>query len=170
VPLDIAPLVNVIDRLREGLARHQSEPADDQLRDGLIQRFEFTYELRHRTLKRFIRQAAASPEEVDRMAFQDLIRTANQQGLLLGDWPAWHRYRDARAWVFGSPASGTARRYSDLDLALEGEKPLNSGLLANIAEALSQSDLAYKTDIIDLHAVDPDFRAIVERDMIALPF
>ena len=96
-PLDITPLANAIDRLREGLARHQSEPADDQLRDGLIQRFEFTYELSHRTLRRFIRQTAASPEEVDRMAFQDLIRTANQQGLLLGDWPAWHRYRDSRA-------------------------------------------------------------------------
>jgi nucleotidyltransferase substrate binding protein (TIGR01987 family) len=90
-------LVNAIDRLREGLARHQSEPADEQLRDGLIQRFEFTYELCHRVLRRFIRQSAASPEEVDRMAFQDLIRTANQQGLLLGDWPAWHRYRDLRA-------------------------------------------------------------------------
>jgi nucleotidyltransferase substrate binding protein (TIGR01987 family) len=97
VPLDITPLVNAIDRLREGLARHRSEPADDQLRDGLIQRFEFTYELCHRMLRRFIRQAAASPEAVDRMAFADLIRTANQQGLLLGDWPAWHRYRDARA-------------------------------------------------------------------------
>ena len=31
------------------------------------------------------------------MPFQDLIRTANQQGLLLGDWTAWHRYRDSRA-------------------------------------------------------------------------
>jgi nucleotidyltransferase substrate binding protein (TIGR01987 family) len=97
VSIDITPLVNVVDRLREGLARHQSEPADDQLRDGLIQRFEFTYELCHHMLKRFLRQNAASPEDLDRMAFPDVIRTANQQGLLLGDWPAWHRYRDLRA-------------------------------------------------------------------------
>jgi len=97
VPVDITPLINAVDRLREGLARHRGEPGDDQLRDGLIQRFEFTYELCHRMLKRFLRQSAASPEEVDRMAFQDMIRTANQQGLLLGDWPAWHRYRDLRA-------------------------------------------------------------------------
>ena len=97
MPLDISPLVNAIDRLREGLVRHLGEPADEQLRDGLIQRFEFTYELCHRMLRRYIRQSAASPEEVDRMAFQDLIRTANQQGLLLGDWPAWRRYRDSRA-------------------------------------------------------------------------
>jgi len=95
--LDITPLANAIGRLSEGLARHQSEPADDMLRDGLIQRFEFTYELCHRMLRRFIRQGSASPEEVDWMPFQDLIRTANQQGLLLGDWPAWHRYRDQRA-------------------------------------------------------------------------
>jgi hypothetical protein len=86
VALDITPLVNAIDRLREGLARHRSEPADDQLRDGLTQRFEFTYELCHRMLRRFIRRTAASPDAVDPMSFQDLIRTANQQGLLLGDW------------------------------------------------------------------------------------
>ena len=112
-PLDITPLANAIDRLREGLARHQSEPADDQLRDGLIQRFEFTYELSHRTLRRFIRQTAASPEEVDRMAFQDLIRTANQQGLLLGDWPAWHRYRDSRAKTSHAYHAKTAQEVAE---------------------------------------------------------
>jgi nucleotidyltransferase substrate binding protein (TIGR01987 family) len=99
VALDLTPLVSAVGRLREGLLRHETEPADDQLRDGLIQRFEYTYELCHRFLRRFIQRACASPDEVDRMAFQDLIRTANQQGLLLGDWPAWHRYRDLRAWT-----------------------------------------------------------------------
>jgi hypothetical protein len=34
--LDIAPLMNAVDRLREGLGRHQREPNDEQLRDGLI--------------------------------------------------------------------------------------------------------------------------------------
>ena len=95
--LDITPLANAIDRLAEGLARHRREPHDEQLRDGLIQRFEFTYELSHRMLRRFIRETAASPEVVDQMAFQDLIRTANQQGLLRSDWATWHRYRDLRA-------------------------------------------------------------------------
>jgi nucleotidyltransferase substrate binding protein (TIGR01987 family) len=113
MPLDITPLVNAIDRLREGLARHLSEPADDQLRDGLIQRFEFTYELCHRMLRRFIRQNAASPDEVDRMAFQDLIRTANQQSLLLGDWPAWHRYRDSRAKTSHAYHAKTAQEVAD---------------------------------------------------------
>ncbi|WP_158930925.1 hypothetical protein [Acidisphaera sp. S103] len=61
MPLDIFRLVDAIDRLREGLA-------DDQLCDGLIQRFELTG---HRMVRWFIRQAVASPEEMDQMAFQD---------------------------------------------------------------------------------------------------
>jgi len=93
----LAPLANAVERLCEGLMRHQLQAADDLLLDGLIQRFEYTYELCHQMLRRYLREASASPGEIDRMAFQDLIRTATQQGLLLGDWPAWHRYRDLRA-------------------------------------------------------------------------
>lgn len=96
-PLDISPLVHAVERLAEGLERHRREPADEQLRDGLIQRFEFTYELAHRMLRRFLRQVAASPSAFDQMPFQDLIRTGNAQGMLRGDWQAWRRYRDMRA-------------------------------------------------------------------------
>ena len=95
--LDITALGNGIQRLREGLARHEREPTDDQLRDGLIQRFEFTYELSHRTLKRFLKESAASPDDIEQMSFTDLIRTANAQGLLRGDWPAWRAFRQMRA-------------------------------------------------------------------------
>jgi nucleotidyltransferase substrate binding protein (TIGR01987 family) len=95
--LDPAPLANAIDRLRAGLARYRQSPDDGQLRDGLIQRFEFTYELSHRTLKRYLRQTAASPDALDRMSFADLIRTAGEQRLLQADWAAWRRFRDMRA-------------------------------------------------------------------------
>ena len=95
--LDITALGNAVQRLREGLARQQREPADEQIRDGLIQRFEFTYELSHRTLKRFLKESAASPDDIEQMSFTDLIRTANAQGLLRGDWPAWRAFRQMRA-------------------------------------------------------------------------
>jgi hypothetical protein len=39
------PLANAVDRLREGLRRYELDRTDEQIRDGLIQRFEFTYEL-----------------------------------------------------------------------------------------------------------------------------
>lgn len=95
--LDIGALVNAVARLHEGLERHRHEPADEQLRDGLIQRFEFTYELAHRTLRRYLRQESPSPAMFDQMPFQELIRTGSAEGLLLGDWPAWRHYRDMRA-------------------------------------------------------------------------
>jgi nucleotidyltransferase substrate binding protein (TIGR01987 family) len=106
--LDISPLVNAVDRLREGLERHRREPDDDQLRDGLIQRFEFTYELSHRMLRRYLRQVAASPDALSQMPFQDMIRTGNEHGMLLGDWPAWRRYRDMRARTSHTYAAAVA--------------------------------------------------------------
>jgi nucleotidyltransferase substrate binding protein (TIGR01987 family) len=95
--LDTTSLGNAVRRLREGLARHAQAAGDEQLRDGLIQRFEFTYELSHRVLRRYLMQTAPSPEEAAGLPFADLIRAANAQGLLRGDWQAWRRYREMRA-------------------------------------------------------------------------
>lgn len=97
IKLDIEPLYRAIQRLKEGLSRFEQNESDDQLRDGLIQRFEFTYELSHKMLKRFLEVTSASPAEYDEMTFQDLIRTGNERGLLKGDWTNWKRYRDMRA-------------------------------------------------------------------------
>jgi nucleotidyltransferase substrate binding protein (TIGR01987 family) len=96
VKLDATALVNVVRRLREGLARCEREPADEQLRDGLIQRFEFTYELSHKMLRRYLRETAATPDEVEQLPFADLIRSGSAQGLLRRDWLAWRRFREMR--------------------------------------------------------------------------
>ena len=81
----ITPFERAIQRLEEGLARYRADTSDAQIRDGLVQRFEFTNELGHRVLKRYLEYASANPEQFDEMTFQDLIRTANEQGLLLGE-------------------------------------------------------------------------------------
>lgn len=94
--LDLAPFANAVARLEQGLRRHHAEPQDDQLRDGLIQRFEFTYELAHKMLKRCLREAAPDPERYDALSFQDLIREGWAKGLLSQDWPTWRTYREMR--------------------------------------------------------------------------
>ena len=94
---DLTPLNNAIARLNEGLIRYQTDISDTQIRDGLIQRFEFTYEISHKMLKRFLEYTSANPAEFDGMTFQDLIRTANERHLLLGDWQSWKKYRDMRS-------------------------------------------------------------------------
>lgn len=108
--LDLSPLERAIERLIEGLARYRQDVGDTQIRDGLIQRFEFTYEISHKMLKRYLEFASPTPEQYDDMSFADLIRSGNEQGLLLGAWPDWKRYRDMR--------SKTSHTY-DEDVALE---------------------------------------------------
>jgi nucleotidyltransferase substrate binding protein (TIGR01987 family) len=94
---DLGPLRQALARLEEGWARYALDRSDTQIRDGLVRRFEFTYELAHKTLRRWLRVTAASPDEVAAMAFADLVRTGNERGLLRGDWPAWRRFRELRA-------------------------------------------------------------------------
>lgn len=108
--LDLSPLERAIERLNEGWARYQQDISDTQIRDGLIQRFEFTYEISHKMLKRHLEATSANPAEFDDMSFQDLIRMGNERGLLLGGWPEWRNYRDMRA--------KTSHTY-DEDIALE---------------------------------------------------
>jgi predicted nucleotidyltransferase len=72
-------------------------------------------------------------------------------------------------FVFGSRATGTARRYSDVDLALRADQPLDGETLSRLRDALSQSDLTIKVDLVDLRAVDPSFQKIIEAEMVALP-
>lgn len=94
---NIEPLKRATQRLQEGLERYRRDISDLQIRDGLIRRFEFTYELGHRTLRRYLEYSAPNPALFDEMTFQDQIRTANEQGLLLGAWPEWRGYRTLRA-------------------------------------------------------------------------
>ncbi|MFZ9858164.1 MAG: HI0074 family nucleotidyltransferase substrate-binding subunit [Roseiflexaceae bacterium] len=95
--LDISPLARAIQRLDEEWQRYQRNISDTQIRDGLIQRFEFIYEISHKMIKRYLEFTSPTPSHFDTMSFADLIRSGNEQGLLLGTWPDWRRYRDMRA-------------------------------------------------------------------------
>jgi nucleotidyltransferase substrate binding protein (TIGR01987 family) len=95
--LDLTSFANALQRLAEGLARYRSDTGDTQIRDGLIQRFEFTYEIAHKMLKRYLESVSANRDVFDAMPFSDLIRTGNEQGLLLGNWTDWKRYREMRS-------------------------------------------------------------------------
>ena len=90
--LDLTSRANVVARLDEGLARWQADRADSQIRDGLIQRFEFTYDLSHKLLRRALAEAAANPEH----DLPELVRTASKQGLLPSGWPQWRTWREMR--------------------------------------------------------------------------
>lgn len=75
---------------------------------------------------------------------------------------------DFAAWAFGSRARGRAKHYSDLDLALVGERPMPSAQLAALAEAFSESDLPWKVDLVDWQRTDAAFRAVIAQDRVLL--
>lgn len=72
--LDLSSLLNAILRLDEGIQRYHQDTSDTQIRDGLIQRFEFVYELSHKMLKRFLESTSPSPAEIDALQNQPHLR------------------------------------------------------------------------------------------------
>lgn len=94
--VDLTPLANATERLEEAMTRYRSDTSDSIVRDGLVQRFEFTFDTATKTLRRALESVADSPGEIDRMSFPTLIRTAAERGLVEGGWPAWKIYRDMR--------------------------------------------------------------------------
>ncbi len=65
---------------------------------------------------------------------------------------------DASVYLIGSCATGRAQRSSDMDVAIDAEAPLPAGLIAGLREALEESTIPYFVDVVDLGAVDPEFR------------
>ena len=100
--LDFSPLSQAIAQLEKSLGYAHSAAAladaglREQLRNSVIQCFEFTYKLSWKMLKRQLEATEASPEALDLATFQSLIRLGNERGLLRSDWNTWRTYRQAR--------------------------------------------------------------------------
>jgi len=94
--LDLQSIEGAIGRLAEALNALDAEPENTLIRDAVIQRFEFTYELSHKMLRRYLEMTAPNPQAIEQISFQDLIRTGNEQGLLRSDWERWREWRQAR--------------------------------------------------------------------------
>ena len=71
-------------------------------------------------------------------------------------------------WAFGSRVKGTAKPYSDLDLAVLGENPLPLATMADLAEDFSDSDFPFKVDIVDWVTTADRFRQIIAAERVEL--
>ena len=70
--------------------------------------------------------------------------------------------------MFGSRATGRARRYSDLDLVIDAGRRLTLNEIAALAEAFSDSDLPYKVDLVDWQAADNHWQEMIAAERISL--
>jgi predicted nucleotidyltransferase len=76
---------------------------------------------------------------------------------------------EANVYVFGSRATGTTKRASDLDLAIDLGRQMTVLEAAALAEGFEESNLPYRVDVVDLQTVDTEFRAIIDRNKVKLP-
>lgn len=95
--LDLEPLEKAVLRLADGLCPLSAGRHRYANSRWVGPAFEFTCEISHKMLKRFLEATSPTPEPFDTMAFADLIRSGNERGLLLGDWPKWREYRAMRS-------------------------------------------------------------------------
>ena len=71
-----------------------------------------------------------------------------------------------QVWAFGSRVTGTHKDYSDLDLAIITDAPLDITTSANVSDAFSQSDLPYKVDVVEWATTSETFRKIIQQNKI----
>lgn len=94
--IDVTALENSIFRLQEVVKKYQENENDDIVRDSLIQRFEFTYSLSLKILRRYFMERAFIVEDINNLSFNNMVRTATQLGLLKSDLEKWTKFREMR--------------------------------------------------------------------------
>lgn len=75
---------------------------------------------------------------------------------------------EREVWVFGSRVKGSAKPFSDLDLAVLGSQPLTLSALADLADGFSESDLPFKVDIVDWATTSERFRKVIKDNHVVL--
>ncbi|MBI3892569.1 MAG: nucleotidyltransferase domain-containing protein [Candidatus Wallbacteria bacterium] len=70
--------------------------------------------------------------------------------------------------VFGSRVLGSARSYSDLDLAVVAPERIPWRLIEQLREDFQESDLPVRVDIVDWHTLTEGLRAVIERRHVVL--
>jgi len=74
--------------------------------------------------------------------------------------------RPVSVYLFGSWASGAPHQASDIDIAVDAAEPLPLEILARLREALEESTVPYRVDVVDLSDADAEFRERVRREGI----
>ena len=69
---------------------------------------------------------------------------------------------DRTVRAFGSRVQGNAKPFSDLDLAVMGETPLDFRQVSALKDAFADSNLSFRVDVVDWATTSEAFREIIE--------
>ncbi len=104
--LKLTPLENALQSLEEALQAYENTafqagtPEKELMRDGVIQRFEYTFELSWKTLKRYLEEYGL--ERVDTLTNRELFRLGGEAGLLrkVEPWLEYLRRRNQTSHMY----------------------------------------------------------------------
>ena len=70
--------------------------------------------------------------------------------------------KEYQIFIFGSRVFGKARKFSDYDIGIwsKNKRPLSSRNKILIEDALEESNLPYKVDVVDFSLVSSGFRKV----------
>lgn len=72
-------------------------------------------------------------------------------------------------YAFGSRAKGDAcKPYSDLDLVVMSDKPLDLAVMAELIDDFDESDLVFKVDISDWASLSDEFKQCIQDDLVLI--
>ncbi|PUE09119.1 hypothetical protein B9Z51_09375 [Limnohabitans sp. T6-5] len=108
--LDLTPLRQSLASLEDGLDvvreaawfNQQNDKVRHTLIAGVIQNFEFVYEISTKMLRRRLEMDALNPSEVDFANFRDVLRIAAEKGLIsnVQDWFGYRHMRNITAHTY----------------------------------------------------------------------
>ena len=94
--LDSTSFEKALNSLFEVIEVYSSDKNNLITRDSMIQRFEYTYSLSLKMIKRYLAKSAFVFENLEGMSFNEMIRQANKMGLLRSNLEKWDDYRQKR--------------------------------------------------------------------------
>ena len=92
--LNLEPLEKAISQLKSGIEQSRTVSDNDLLRDGVIQRFEYTMDLSWKMIQRYLKHIVQVDESVLRTK-KDLFREAARLRLIT-NVKAWFGYYESR--------------------------------------------------------------------------
>lgn len=92
--ISFEPLEKAMKQLEAGISQSSSDPLNDLMRDGVIQRFEFTMDLCWKLLQRYLKEVV-QVDEASIRSKKDLFREAARIKII-ADAEAWIGHYEAR--------------------------------------------------------------------------
>ena len=71
-------------------------------------------------------------------------------------------------FIFGSRALGSAQKFSDVDVGIKGDRPIEYSVISRLVDDFEESDLPFRVDVVDFSKTDERFRSVSEKATIPL--